>query len=200
MEANLRGGGEYGRAWHEAGTKLNKQNVFDDFIAAAEHLIAEKVTSPKKLAIRGGSNGGLLVGAVELQRPDLFAAAIPAVGVLDMLRFREFTIGKAWESDFGSVRNADEFAAILKYSPLHNIKPGIDYPATLVTTGDHDDRVFPAHSFKYAAALQAMNPPRPALIRIDVRAGHGQGKPTSKQIDEAADVYAFILDAFGIRD
>ncbi|HNR92682.1 MAG TPA: prolyl oligopeptidase family serine peptidase [Dokdonella sp.] len=200
VEANLRGGGEYGRAWHEAGTKLNKQNVFDDFIAAAEHLIAEKVTSPKKLAIRGGSNGGLLVGAVELQRPDLFAAAIPAVGVLDMLRFREFTIGKAWESDFGSVRNADEFAAILKYSPLHNIKPGIDYPATLVTTGDHDDRVFPAHSFKYAAALQAMNPPRPALIRIDVRAGHGQGKPTSKQIDEAADVYAFILDAFGIRD
>lgn len=200
VEANLRGGGEYGRAWHEAGMKLNKQNVFDDFIAAAEHLIAEKVTSPKKLAIRGGSNGGLLVAAVELQRPDLFAAAIPAVGVLDMLRFREFTIGKAWESDFGSVRNADEFAAILKYSPLHNIKPGVDYPATLVTTGDHDDRVFPAHSFKYAAALQAVNPPRPALIRIDVRAGHGQGKPTSKQIDEAADVYAFILDAFGIRD
>ena len=198
--ANLRGGGEYGRAWHEAGTKLAKQNVFDDFIAAAEYLIAEKITSPKRLAIQGGSNGGLLVGAVELQRPDLFAAAVPAVGVLDMLRFREFTIGKAWESDFGSVKNADEFAAILKYSPLHNIKPGVDYPATLITTGDHDDRVFPAHSFKFAAALQAAHPPRPALIRIDVRAGHGQGKPTSKQIEETADVQAFILDAFGIRD
>ena len=198
--ANLRGGGEYGRAWHEAGMKLAKQNVFDDFIAAAEHLIAERITSPKRLAIRGGSNGGLLVGAVELQRPDLFAAAVPAVGVLDMLRFGEFTIGRAWESDFGSVRNADEFAALLKYSPLHNIKPGVDYPATLITTGDHDDRVYPAHSFKFAAALQAVNPPRPALIRIDVRAGHGQGKPTSKQIDETADVYAFILDAMGIRD
>lgn len=198
--ANLRGGGEYGRAWHEAGMKLAKQNVFDDFIAAAEHLIAERITSPNKLAIRGGSNGGLLVAAVELQRPDLFAAAVPAVGVLDMLRFREFTIGKAWESDFGSVKNADEFAAILKYSPLHNIQPGVDYPATLITTGDHDDRVFPAHSFKFAAALQAVNPPRPALIRIDVRAGHGQGKPTSKQIEELADVYAFILDAFGIKD
>ena len=144
--ANLRGGGEAGRAWHEAGMQLAKQNVFDDFIAAAEHLIAERITSPNKLAIRGGSNGGLLVAAVELQRPDLFAAAVPAVGVLDMLRFREFTIGKAWESDFGSVKNADEFAAILKYSPLHNIQPGVDYPATLITTGDHDDRVFPAHS------------------------------------------------------
>jgi prolyl oligopeptidase len=195
--ANLRGGGEYGREWHEAGMKLRKQNVFDDFIAAAEYLIANQYTSPKKLAIRGGSNGGLLVAAVELQRPDLFAAAIPAVGVLDMLRFRDFTIGKAWESDFGSVKNADEFQAIRAYSPLHNIKSGVDYPATMITTGDHDDRVFPAHSFKFAAALQAVNPPRPALIRIDVRAGHGQGKPTSKQIDETADVYAFILDAFG---
>ncbi len=195
--ANLRGGGEYGREWHEGGMKLNKQNVFDDFIGAAEHLIAEKYTTPKTLAIRGGSNGGLLVAAVELQRPDLFAAAIPAVGVLDMLRFRDFTIGKAWESDFGSVTNADEFKAIHAYSPLHNIRSGVDYPATMITTGDHDDRVFPAHSFKFAAALQAVNPPRPALIRIDVRAGHGQGKPTTKQIDEAADVYAFILEAFG---
>jgi prolyl oligopeptidase len=194
--ANLRGGGEYGREWHEGGMKLNKQNVFDDFIAAAEHLIAEKYTSPKSLAIRGGSNGGLLVAAVELQRPDLFAAAIPAVGVLDMLRFREFTIGKAWESDYGTVKNPDEFKAIYAYSPLHNIKSGVEYPATMITTGDHDDRVFPAHSFKFAAALQAVDPPRPALIRIDVRAGHGQGKPTSKQIDEAADVYAFILEAF----
>lgn len=197
--ANLRGGGEYGREWHEAGTKLTKQNVFDDFIAAAEYLIEQKYTSSQRLAIRGGSNGGLLVAATELQRPDLFAAAVPAVGVLDMLRFREFTIGKAWESDFGSVLNVDEFTAIRAYSPLHNIKSGVAYPATLITTGDHDDRVFPAHSFKFAAALQAANPKgKPHLIRIDVRAGHGQGKPTGKQIAEAADVYAFILNAFGL--
>lgn len=197
--ANLRGGGEYGREWHEAGTKLNKQNVFDDFIAAAEYLIEQKYTSSQRLAIRGGSNGGLLVAATELQRPELFAAAVPAVGVLDMLRFREFTIGKAWESDFGSVLNIDEFTAIRAYSPLHNIKPGVSYPATLITTGDHDDRVFPAHSFKFAAALQAANPKgKPHLIRIDVRAGHGQGKPTGKQIAETADVYAFILNAFGL--
>lgn len=197
--ANLRGGGEYGREWHEAGIKTRKQNVFDDFIAAAEYLIAEKYTSPQRLAIRGGSNGGLLVAAAELQRPELFAAAVPAVGVLDMLRFREFTIGKAWESDYGSVLNADEFAAIRAYSPLHNIKPGVAYPATLITTGDHDDRVFPAHSFKFAAAMQAANPKgKPQLIRIDVRAGHGQGKPTAKQIAETADVYAFILNAFGL--
>jgi prolyl oligopeptidase len=197
--ANLRGGGEYGREWHEQGIKLKKQTVFDDFIAAAEYLIAEKYTSPQRLAIRGGSNGGLLVAATELQRPELFAAAVPAVGVLDMLRFREFTIGKAWESDFGSVLNADEFAAIRAYSPLHNVKPGVAYPATLITTGDHDDRVFPAHSFKFAAAMQAANPKgKPQLIRIDVRAGHGQGKPTAKQIAEAADVYAFILNAFGL--
>ncbi|GMV29439.1 MAG: protease [Rhodanobacteraceae bacterium] len=197
--ANLRGGGEYGREWHEAGIKTRKQNVFDDFIAAAEYLIAEKYTSPQRLAIRGGSNGGLLVAAVELQRPELFAAAVPAVGVLDMLRFREFTIGKAWESDYGSVLNADEFTAIRAYSPLHNIKPGVAYPATLITTGDHDDRVFPAHSFKFAAAMQAANPKgKPHLIRIDVRAGHGQGKPTAKQIAETADVYAFILNAFGL--
>lgn len=197
--ANLRGGGEYGREWHEAGTKLNKQNVFDDFISAAEYLIQEKYTSSQRLAIRGGSNGGLLVAAAELQRPDLFAAAIPAVGVLDMLRFREFTIGKAWESDFGSVLDAQEFAAIRAYSPLHNVKSGVAYPATLITTGDHDDRVFPAHSFKFAAAMQAANPKgKPQLIRIDVRAGHGKGKPTAKQIAETADVYAFILNAFGM--
>ncbi len=197
--ANLRGGGEYGREWHQAGTKLKKQNVFDDFIAAAEYLIGEKYTSPQRLAIRGGSNGGLLVAATELQRPDLFAAAVPAVGVLDMLRFREFTIGKAWESDYGSVLNTDEFAALRAYSPLHNVKPGVAYPATLITTGDHDDRVFPAHSFKFAAAMQAANPKgKPQLIRIDVRAGHGQGKPTAKQIAETADVYAFILNAFGL--
>ncbi len=197
--ANLRGGGEYGRDWHEAGIKTHKQNVFDDFIAAAEYLIKEKITSPAKLAIRGASNGGLLVGATELQRPDLFAAAIPQVGVLDMLRFRDFTVGKAWESDYGSVDNADEFKALLAYSPLHNVKAGVDYPATLIVTGDHDDRVFPAHSFKFAAALQASNPHgRPDLIRIETRAGHGQGKPTAMQIDDVTDIYAFILKAFGM--
>ena len=197
--ANLRGGGEYGRDWHEAGMKLHKQNVFDDFIAAADYLIKEKYTSPKTLAIRGGSNGGLLVAAAELQRPDLFAAAIPQVGVLDMLRFRSFTIGKAWESDYGSVDNADEFKAMYAYSPLHNVKPGVDYPATLILTGDHDDRVFPAHSFKFAAAMQAADPHgKPLLIRIETRAGHGQGKPTTMQIEEVADVYAFILQAFGL--
>ena len=195
--ANLRGGGEYGRDWHEAGIKTHKQNVFDDFIGAAEYLIKEKVTSAQKLAIRGASNGGLLVAAVELQRPDLFAAAIPQVGVLDMLRFRDFTIGKAWESDYGSVDDADEFKAQYAYSPLHNVKSGVDYPATLILTGDHDDRVFPAHSFKFAAALQAADPHKPALIRIETRAGHGQGKPTSMQIDEITDVYLFILMALG---
>jgi prolyl oligopeptidase len=192
--ANLRGGGEYGREWHEAGMKLHKQNVFDDFIAGAEYLIKEKYTSPQKLAIRGGSNGGLLVAATELQRPDLFAAAIPQVGVLDMLRFRDFTIGKAWESDYGSVTNADEFKAMYAYSPLQNVKSGVNYPATLILTGDHDDRVFPAHSFKFAAAMQAADPHgKPILIRIETRAGHGQGKPTTMQIEEVADVYAFIL-------
>jgi prolyl oligopeptidase len=197
--ANLRGGGEYGRDWHEAGIKTHKQNVFDDFIAAAQYLIAQKYTSPAKLAIRGGSNGGLLVAATELQRPDLFAAAVPQVGVLDMLRFRDFTIGKAWESDYGSVDNDDEFKALYAYSPLHNVKAGTDYPATLILTGDHDDRVFPAHSFKFAATLQAANPHgRPDLIRIETRAGHGQGKPTTMQIDETADVYAFIFNAMGL--
>lgn len=197
--ANLRGGGEYGRDWHEAGIQTRKRNVFDDFIAAAEYLIAQKITSPAKLAIRGGSNGGLLVAATELQRPDLFAAAIPQVGVLDMLRFRDFTIGKAWESDYGSVDNVDQFKAMYAYSPLHNVKPGIDYPATLILTGDHDDRVFPAHSFKFAATMQAANPQgKPRLIRIETRAGHGQGKPTTMQIDEVADVYAFILKAMNL--
>ena len=197
--ANLRGGGEYGRAWHEAGMKTHKQHVFDDCIAAAEYLIAQKWTSPQRLALRGASNGGLLVGAVEEQRPDLFAAAIPQVGVLDMLRFRDFTVGKGWESDYGSVDNVQEFKALLAYSPYQNVKANVNYPATLIITGDHDDRVFPAHSFKFAAAMQHAHPQgKPILIRVETRAGHGQGKPTTKQIDEAADVYAFILNAMGV--
>jgi len=197
--ANIRGGSEYGEAWHEAGTKLKKQNVFDDFIAAAEFLIADKVTSPSKLAIQGGSNGGLLVGAVLNQRPDLFGAALPAVGVMDMLRFPKFTIGWAWTSDYGSPDNADEFAAIYKYSPYHNIKPGTKYPATLITTADHDDRVFPAHSFKYAAAIQAAQAgDEPVLIRIETKAGHGAGKPTAKQIEEVTDVYGFLVKNLGV--
>jgi prolyl oligopeptidase len=197
--ANLRGGGEYGRAWHEAGMKTHKQNVFDDFTSAAEYLLAQKWTNPNRLAIRGGSNGGLLVGATVEQRPDLFAAAVPQVGVMDMLRFREFTVGKAWESDYGSIDNSDEFRAMLAYSPVQNVKPGVNYPAILVTTGDHDDRVFPAHSFKFTAALQEADPRgMPILIRIETRAGHGAGKPTSKLIDETADIYAFILNAMGL--
>ncbi len=197
--ANLRGGGEYGRAWHEAGMKTNKQNVFDDFAAAAEFLIKDQYTQPSRLAISGRSNGGLLVGATELQRPELFGAALPAVGVLDMLRFREFTIGWAWESDYGSVKNPEEFAAIHKYSPLHNIKPGVEYPPTLITTADRDDRVFPAHSFKFAAALQAAyKGDRPMLIRVETRAGHGAGKPTSKIIEETADIYAFLAKTLKI--
>jgi prolyl oligopeptidase len=192
--ANIRGGAEYGEAWHEAGTKLKKQNVFDDFIGAAEYLVNNKYTSPKKLAIQGGSNGGLLVGAVLNQRPDLFGAALPAVGVMDMLRFPKFTIGWAWTSDYGSPDNAEEFQAIYKYSPLHNIKAGTKYPAVMVTTADHDDRVFPAHSFKYAAALQeAQAGDAPILIRIETKAGHGAGKPTSKVIEEQADIYGFLL-------
>ncbi|TFW29814.1 S9 family peptidase [Massilia arenosa] len=191
--ANLRGGGEYGEAWHEAGTKLHKQNVFDDFIGAAEWLIANKVTSPAKLAIGGGSNGGLLVGAALTQRPDLFGAAIPQVGVLDMLRFHKFTIGWAWTSDYGSSENADEFKALLKYSPLHNLKAGTCYPATMITTADHDDRVVPAHSFKFAAAAQAAQAGgAPVIIRIDTKAGHGAGKPTTKQIEEVADRWGFL--------
>jgi len=192
--ANLRGGGEYGEEWHLAGTKLRKQNVFDDFIAAGEWLIANKYTSTPKLAIKGGSNGGLLVGAALTQRPELWGAALPAVGVMDMLRFQKFTVGWGWISDYGSSDKADEFAALYKYSPLHNIKPGTKYPPTLITTADHDDRVFPGHSFKFAAALQAAQAgPGPALIRIETRAGHGAGKPTSKVIEEVTDQWAFLV-------
>jgi prolyl oligopeptidase len=194
--ANLRGGGEYGEAWHEAGTKLKKQNVFDDFIGAAEWLVANKVTSPSKLAIGGGSNGGLLVGAAMTQRPELFAAAIPQVGVMDMLRFHKFTIGWAWTTDYGSSENADEFKALVKYSPLHNLKPGTCYPATMITTADHDDRVVPAHSFKFAATAQAaQGGSAPVIIRIDTKAGHGAGKPTAKQIDEVTDRWGFLTKA-----
>ncbi len=192
--ANIRGGGEYGKEWHEAGTKLTKQNVFDDFIAAAEWLIDNKYTSTPKLAIGGGSNGGLLVGACLTQRPDLYGAALPAVGVMDMLRFQKFTIGWAWTSDYGSADNADEFKALRAYSPVHNLKPGTSYPATMVTTGDHDDRVVPAHSFKFAAALQAAHSgSAPVLIRIETKAGHGAGKPTSMRIEEAADRWSFLV-------
>ncbi len=190
---NLRGGGEYGEEWHQAGTKTRKQNVFDDFIAAGEWLVNNGYTSPKHLGIMGGSNGGLLVGAVLLQRPELFAAALPAVGVMDMLRFNKFTIGWAWESDYGSPENEEEFRALYAYSPYHNVKKGVCYPPTLVTTADHDDRVFPAHSFKFTAALQAAQGcDNPVLIRIETRAGHGAGKPTSKRIEEAADMLAFL--------
>ena len=196
--ANLRGGGEYGREWHEAGMKTRKQNVFDDFIAAAQYLQEQKWTDPAHLAIQGRSNGGLLVAAVELQRPELFAVAVPVVGVLDMLRFRAFTIGKAWESDYGSIDREDEFKALLAYSPYHNVRSGVDYPATLIVTSDHDDRVYPAHSFKFGAAMQHADPDgRPILIRIVTRAGHGDGMPVSKQIQEFADIYAFVLHAFG---
>jgi len=194
VQANLRGGGEYGEKWHRAGTKLNKQNVFDDFISAAEWLIEKKYTSSKKLAIQGGSNGGLLVGACMTQRPDLFAACLPAVGVMDMLRFHKFTAGRFWVDDYGSADNADEFAALYKYSPYHNLKPGTAYPATMVTTADTDDRVVPGHSFKFAARLQKCHVgDNPVLIRIETKAGHGSGKPTSKIIEELADVWAFLV-------
>lgn len=190
---NLRGGGEYGEAWHQAGTKLNKQNVFDDFIAAAEWLIEHGYTSPKTLAIAGGSNGGLLVGACMTQRPELFGAALPAVGVMDMLRFPKFTIGWAWTSDYGSPDNPEEFKALYAYSPLHRLQSGTSYPATLITTADHDDRVVPAHSFKFAAALQAAHQgAQPVLIRIETKAGHGAGKPTAKIIEEITDQWAFL--------
>jgi len=192
--AVLRGGGEYGDEWHRAGTKLRKQNVFDDFIAAGEWLIENKYTSTPKLAIHGRSNGGLLIGATLNQRPDLWGAALPAVGVMDMLRFPKFTIGWAWTSDYGSAENNEEFSALYKYSPLHNIKPGTKYPPTLITTGDHDDRVFPGHSLKYAAAMQAAQAgSAPVLIRIETRAGHGAGKPTSKLIEEVTDQWAFLV-------
>jgi prolyl oligopeptidase len=199
-QPNLRGGGEYGEAWHQAGTKLNKQKVFDDFIAAAEWLVANGYTNPSKLAISGGSNGGLLVGACLTQRPDLFAAALPAVGVFDMLRFHKFTIGWAWISEYGSPEDPEEFKALYAYSPLHNLKPGTAYPATLMTTADHDDRVVPAHSFKFAAALQAaQGGSQPILIRIDTKAGHGAGKPTTKLIEETADRWAFLVEVLGIQ-
>jgi prolyl oligopeptidase len=196
---NLRGGGEYGEDWHKAGTKLRKQNVFDDFIAAAEWLIKNKYTQKKRLAIAGGSNGGLLVGACITQRPDLFGLALPAVGVMDMLRFHKFTIGWEWIDDYGSSDSPEEFKALHAYSPLHNIKPGTSYPPTLVTTADHDDRVVPGHSFKFAAALQAAQAaPAPVLIRIETRAGHGAGKPTSKRIAEVTDLLSFMVKIFAM--
>lgn len=199
-QANLRGGGEYGEAWHEQGMKLRKQNVFDDFIAAAEYLIREKYTSPERLALQGGSNGGLLVGAVANQRPDLFRVGLPAVGVMDMLRFHKFTIGWNWIADYGSSENEDEFRVLYGYSPLHNIKTGGKYPAILVTTADHDDRVVPAHSFKYAAELQAKagaSSDYPLLIRIDTNSGHGASN-TRKALETAADMYAFMFKNFGL--
>ncbi len=198
--ANLRGGGEYGEEWHEAGMKLQKQNVFDDFIAAAEWLISHQYTSSQKLAISGASNGGLLVGACITQRPDLFAAALPAVGVMDMLRFHKFTIGWAWCSEYGSPDNPEEFAAIYAYSPLHNLKAGTTYPATMITTADHDDRVVPSHSFKFAAALQAAHRgDNPVLIRVETKAGHGAGKPISKVIAEIADEWGFLTKVLAIE-
>jgi len=198
--ANLRGGGEFGREWHEAGMKLKKQNVFDDFAAAAEYLIAERISSPKHIAITGRSNGGLLAAAVAMQRPELFAASVPAVGVLDMLRFREFTIGRAWESDYGSVQNADEFKVLYGYSPLHNIRAAVDYPPMLVLTADHDDRVFPAHSFKFTAEMQhSYRGSHPQLIRIESRGGHGAGKPTAMLIEENADWMAFVAYFTGLE-
>jgi prolyl oligopeptidase len=199
--ANLRGGGEYGKKWHDAGTKMQKQNVFDDFIAAAEYLISEKYTSSDFLAIKGGSNGGLLVGATMTQRPDLMKVALPAVGVLDMLRYHTFTAGAGWAYDYGT---ADESKAMFEYikgySPVHNVKKEVKYPATLVTTGDHDDRVVPAHSFKFAAELQAKQSGfNPVFIRIETNAGHGAGKPVSKTIEEAADLQAFTLFNMGVK-
>jgi prolyl oligopeptidase len=199
-QPNVRGGGEYGKEWHEGGMLAKKQNVFDDFIAAAEYLIREKYTSTPKLAIRGGSNGGLLVGAVMTQRPDLFGVALPEVGVMDMLRFQKFTIGWAWTSDYGSSDNADQFKYLLAYSPLQNIKPGTCYPPTLAFTADHDDRVVPGHTFKFVAALQAAQScPNPILVRIETKSGHGAGRPTTKLIDETADRFAFLVKELHMR-
>jgi len=199
--ANLRGGGEYGKDWHQAGTKLNKQNVFDDFIAAAEWLIENKYTSSDHLAIQGGSNGGLLVGACITQRPELFAAALPAVGVMDMLRFQKFTAGRFWTDDYGNADESEaEFKSLYAYSPYHNLKPGVAYPPTLITTADTDDRVVPGHSFKFAARLQAAQTgPNPTLIRIETKAGHGAGKPTAKVIEEVADMWAFLVKHTGMK-
>jgi prolyl oligopeptidase len=197
--ANMRGGSEYGEKWHEAGTKLQKQNVFDDFIAAAEYLIAQKYTSPERLAIHGVSNGGLLVGAVANQRPELFRAVIQQAGVMDMLRFQKFTIGWNWIADYGSAEaNEAEFKAIRAYSPIHNVREGTAYPATLITTADHDDRVVPAHSFKYAAALQAgQGGNNPILIRIDTKSGHGASS-TRKALEQTADLYSFLFKELGV--
>ena len=199
--ANLRGGGEYGKKWHDAGTKMQKQNVFDDFIAAAEYLIDQKYTSSDFLAIKGGSNGGLLVGATMTQRPDLMKVALPAVGVMDMLRYHTFTAGAGWAYDYGTAEDSKTMFDYIKgYSPVHNVKAGVKYPATLVTTGDHDDRVVPAHSFKFAAELQAKQTgANPVLIRIETNAGHGAGKPVSKTIEEAADLQAFTLYNMGVK-
>jgi prolyl oligopeptidase len=196
---NLRGGGEYGEEWHKAGMLNRKQNVFDDFIGAAEYLIQNNYTTNEKLAILGRSNGGLLVGACMTQRPDLYKVAFPGVGVLDMLRYHKFTIGYAWASEYGSSEDSAQFKTLLAYSPLHNVKP-ISYPATMITTADHDDRVVPAHSFKFASTLQEkIQGNNPALIRIDSKAGHGGGKPTAKQIDEWTDIYSFMLYNMGVK-
>jgi prolyl oligopeptidase len=195
VDVNLRGGGEYGEKWHQGGMLANKQNVFDDFIAAAEHLIATGYTSSEKLAIAGGSNGGLLVGAAMTQRPEIFAVALPAVGVMDMLRYHKFTVGWGWSVEYGNSDDPEAFEYLVKYSPLHNLKPGTCYPATMVTTADHDDRVVPAHSFKFASQLQHSQAcENPVLIRIETNAGHGAGKPTSKRIDEAADMWSFVFE------
>src|SRR5690606_13438439 len=191
---NLRGGSEYGEEWHEAGMLEKKQNVFDDFIGAAEYLIANKYTNSDKIAIRGGSNGDLLVGAAMTQRPELFKVALPAVGVMDMLRFHKFTVGWGWTVEYGNADSASQFPYLYKYSPYHNLRKGVKYPATLVTTADHDDRVVPAHSFKFASRLQEYHAgENPVLIRIETNAGHGAGKPTSKQIEEAADMWSFVM-------
>ena len=196
--ANIRGGGEFGEEWHKAGTLERKQNVFDDFIAAAEYLVENKYTKPEKLAIEGGSNGGLLIGACMLQRPDLFGVAFPRVGVLDMLRYHKFTIGWAWATDYGKSDDEEEFNYLIKYSPVHNVKPA-KYPATMIMTADHDDRVVPAHSFKFGAELQRnQRGDKPVLIRIEKKAGHGAGKPISKIIDEQADFYSFLFYNMGV--
>ena len=198
--ANMRGGGEYGETWHQAGKTVNKQNVFDDFIAAAEWLVSEGYCTNKKLAIQGGSNGGLLVGACMTQRPELFGACLPAVGVMDMLRYQHFTAGHFWRGEYGTVDDAEEFAALIKYSPYHNIKPGTAYPPTMVTTADTDDRVVPMHSFKFGAAMQAAQAgDAPILLRIETKSGHGAGTPTTKRIDASADKWAFLWKSLGME-
>ena len=199
VQPSLRGGSEYGEAWHKGGMLANKQNVFDDFIAAAEYLVKEKYTNPSKIAISGGSNGGLLVGACMTQRPELFKVALPAVGVLDMLRYHKFTVGWGWAVEYGTSDKKEDFNYLIKYSPLHNVKAGVNYPATLITTADHDDRVVPAHSFKFAATLQEKyKGENPMLIRIETKAGHGAGKPTTKMIEEAADIWSFVFQNLGM--